>query len=92
MPTTIEPKPRIKPTRITLDHPVIIGNAIEDIMKVCGGDSFGFGYAYRPTSKGEVPLFSVYSTTKGKDYNTSRTIYNIDPMVVCTEYCHTESS
>ena len=93
MANTITPQPaeRRTPTKITLDHPVIIGDAVEAIMRLCGGDCFGFGYAYRPTPQGDIPLFSVYKTIKGERSDTCNTIYNIDPNVVCTEYMYSVS-
>lgn len=78
-------------TKITLDHPVIIGDAIKAIMRLCGGDCFGWGYVYRQTREGIVPIVSVYKTTKGEGCDTSRTIYNIDPNVVCTDYTSSTS-
>ena len=70
MPTTEKPVVRIKPTRISLENPLIISDAVSDIMDVCGGDCFGFGYPYRKTPEGIIPLFSVYRTTRiNKDEN-----------------------
>jgi hypothetical protein len=90
-----------KPTRITLDHPVTIQDAVSVIMQNCGGDCTLFGNSWRETPEGKIPYIVVLKTTsntpdrtacgniipaRARCYDTSSAIYSINPNVVCNNY------
>ena len=75
----------LKPTEIFANSPAVIEDTVLTIFNQCGGDCVSFFGGYIKTPEGLVPLFSVY--VYGKDYKL-KTIYTIDPNVVCVDYSH----